>query len=96
MIRRGLFHPRYKKYFEIVPCLRRKKMVTTTTGESILSSKNNLGTQKVSELRVGDIVTFLNMGAYNSCSEFFFNCPHAKELLIFKNNIVPMKSKSLA
>lgn len=96
MTRRGLFHPRYKKYLEIVPCLKRKKKVTTTICESVFSMKDNFGTQEISELKTGDIVTFLNMGAYNSCSEFFFDCPYAKELLIFKDNIIPMKSKDLA
>ncbi|MDO8570535.1 MAG: alanine racemase [Candidatus Daviesbacteria bacterium] len=92
--RRGLFHLRYKKYLEIIPCLRRRKKIMAKICVGVFSMKDNFGTQEISEPKLGDIVTFLNMGAYNFCSECFFNYPYAKELLIFKNNIVPMKNSA--
>jgi len=92
MIRRGLFHPRYKNLLGFLPCYKRENNIVVTISEEVLGKKSNFGLQETTKLETNDILAFLNMGAYNICSEYLSNCPYAKELLIYNKEINPLKN----
>lgn len=91
MIRRGLFHQRYQNLLGFVPCIKRKNNITVTVSEDMLAKKSNFGLQETTKLEINDFLAFLNMGAYNACSEHLDICPFAKELLIYDKQINPLK-----
>lgn len=93
MIRRGLFHQRYQNLLGFVPCIRRENNMTVTVSEDLSGKKSNFGLQETTKLETTDMLAFLNMGAYNACSEYLGICPYAKELLIYNKEINPLKKK---
>lgn len=87
LVPRSLFFKYYKTQHKIVPCKKRDKKFEATICGPLLYTGDNFGTQKISEIKVGDYLIFLNVGAYNSPFEFRFGWPFAREILIFNKKL---------
>ncbi len=84
---RRILHPKYQTPHEIIPCFKRDKNVRATTCGTLLFTADNFGTQQIPEVKVGDYLDFINMGAYTASLKFHFGWPFAKEIMAFDGNL---------
>lgn len=91
LVPRRLFHQKYQTPHEIVPCKIRNKKIKATICGTLLFTGDNFGTQEISEVKVGDYLVFLNMGAYNPSFAFHFGWPFAKEILISNKKVYQIR-----